>query len=213
MQSTRKQVRRPGAVDTVRKEEKGGSAMRKDGRGGKVSLAFLKAERRGKAVKEWREEILRRCRGSRAFRVPTEGETPRIPLGLSKIPKEVASRFFQLISGHALTASFTKEKFGWLDSDTCWCGSARQTRKHLFKERVAWKEEIKELWKNVGEASGLAEKRECTMAGVYKGRKEGFFLGGCRRKDRAVRRPGNTSIRDLMSDGRSTEFIVFSESR
>lgn len=90
------------AGDTVR-WEKGGASPRSDGMEERVSLAFLKAERKKKAVKEWREEIIRRCKGSRAFRTPTEGEVPRIPLGLGTIPKEVTSRFFQLMPGHALS--------------------------------------------------------------------------------------------------------------
>ena len=79
---------------------------------GKVSLAFLKALRKKEAIKEWREEIIRRRGGSRFFRVPADGETPRIPAELRKIPKELVSRVFQLASGHALVASFIKEKFG-----------------------------------------------------------------------------------------------------
>ena len=100
------------------------------------------------------------------------------------------------MSGHALTASFVKEKFGWLESDTSWwCGSARQSREHLFKECLAWKKEINELWKKVGEAPGVAGGREGMIAGVYRGEK-GFLLGG----NRTVTGPGNTSIRELFSD-------------
>lgn len=78
-----------------------------------------------------------KSRGSRAFRIPADGETPRIPAELRGAPKEVTSRSFQLTPGHAMTASFIKKKFGWLESDTCWwCGSTRQTREHHFKECV-----------------------------------------------------------------------------
>ena len=41
----------------------------------KVSLAFLKA-RKKEAVREWREEIIQRQQGGRAFRVPAEGGVP-----------------------------------------------------------------------------------------------------------------------------------------
>ena len=86
----------------------------------------MKVERKGKAVDEWREEIIRRCRGSRVLRFPVEGEVPRTPVEPRSAPKEVVSRFFQLASGHAMTAPFIKEKFGWIESDICWwCGSAR----------------------------------------------------------------------------------------
>ena len=59
-----------------------------------------------------------------AFRVPlaSDGEVPRIHLELQRTPKELASRFFQLASGHAIIAPFIKEKFGWIESDLClWC--------------------------------------------------------------------------------------------
>ena len=156
-----------------RREEKGN--MHRN-RTEKVSLAFLKARRKKEAVREWREEIIRRRRGSQAVRVPAEGEVPRIPIELRKAPEELASRFFQLVSGHAIIAPFAKENFGWTDSGLCWwCGSARQTGEHLFKECITWKEEIKELWKGKGEMSGHSETRVNVSSRMYKGRK-GFLL-------------------------------------
>ena len=96
------------------------------------SMTFLKSQLSRKATIEWREEIIRRSQGARSFRVPAEGERPRIPLGLQRAPKELASLSFQLSSGHAMTAPFLKEKFGWVESDGCWwCGGGRE---HLFKE-------------------------------------------------------------------------------
>ena len=68
---------------------------------GNVSLA-LKAGGKKKVVKKWREEIIRRGRDSRAFRIAAEGEVQRIPAELRAAPKELASRFFQLASGHAV---------------------------------------------------------------------------------------------------------------
>ena len=68
----------------------------------------------------WGDEIIGRCRGRRAFRIPKEGEVPRIPPGLQRAPEEVASRFFQLASGHATIAPFLRDKFGWVESDSCW---------------------------------------------------------------------------------------------
>ena len=53
-----------------------------------------------------------------------------------------------------MIAPFLKDKFKWIESDVCWwCGLARQSREHLFKECVSWKQEIKKLWKKVDEAS------------------------------------------------------------
>ena len=98
-----------------------------------------------------------------------------------------------------MIASFIKEKFGWIESDLCWwCGSGRQSREHLFKECLTWKKEIRELWKKVAEQSGVVRIRGGTLC---KGRR-GFFLGWVGEQERAIRRPGNTSVRDLMYDRR-----------
>ena len=78
------------------------------------SMAFLKAYRTKKASEEWRGEILRRNQG-RSFRVPAEGSRPRIPVCLGRTPKEVASRFFQLASGHAMIAPFLRSRETGLD--------------------------------------------------------------------------------------------------
>ena len=71
---------------------------------GHASQTFVKTMLKKKAITMWREEIVRRCKGRRVFRVPREEEVPRIPPGLRGAPKEVASRFFQLASGHAMIA-------------------------------------------------------------------------------------------------------------
>ena len=55
----------------------------------------------------------------------------RIWIGIE--PLLLASRFFQLSSGHAMIAPLLVEKFGWVDSDLCWwCGSARRAGGRLF---------------------------------------------------------------------------------
>ena len=47
-------------------------------------------------------------------------DKPRIPRPLQRAPKGLASLFFQIASGHAMIAPFLKEKFGWVESDSCW---------------------------------------------------------------------------------------------
>ena len=112
-----------------------------------LSLAALKAEGTMKANKMWRGEIIRRKKGKRNFSCPKEGKRPQIRRDIGNAPKGIASRFYQLASGHAWLAPFLRERFGWVDSDTCWwCGSGRQTREHCFKECITWKDEIKTLW-------------------------------------------------------------------
>ena len=75
-----------------------------------------------------------------------------------------------------------------------WCSKGRQGREHLFKERTAWANEIRELWQR-GRTLG---KREEGRGRALRSRK-GF--GFRARLARAI--PGNTSIRDLLSDGGS----------
>lgn len=105
-----------------------------------------------------------------------------------------------------MIAPFLKEKFGWIVSDTCWwCVTGRQTREHLFKECPAWKEEIRKLWKEVGEAT--ASPGGVHMQGVYKGKK-GFGLKIQGREGETVRGPGNTSIRVLLADERCIPAVL-----
>ena len=109
--------------------------------------------------------------------------------------KGVASRFFQLLSGHAMIAPFLKEKWRWTDSDRCWwCNGGRQSRDHLFKECVMWKKEIDELWKEVGRISGRrGEGENGRDEGPFKSRKGfGFHV------KQARARPSNTTVRELL---------------
>ena len=74
---------------------------------------------------------------------------------LGKTRKELASRFFQLLSGHAATAEHLR-RVGQANSDRCfWCGSgAVQTRHHLFIVCRRWGPEIRELWQKVRMETG-----------------------------------------------------------
>ena len=168
-----------------------------------VSGTFLKTTLRRRAVSAWRDGIIQRGRGGRPYRNPGEGEVPRIPRLLRGTNRELASRFSQLASGHAMIAPFLREKFGWVESDLCWwCCSDRQNREHLFKECRTWKEEIRLLWKKVGDISGEAG------IGAERTRKrkrnKGFMLGSTRGRIG----PGSCSIGRLFSDSRFTEGVL-----
>jgi hypothetical protein len=78
---------------------------------------------------------------------------------LRDVKKEVASRYYQFLTGHALTAPYLKEKHKKQDSDECWwCESGkRQTREHLFKECSHWMSEIRDLWRAVRKEVGWKE--------------------------------------------------------
>ena len=105
-----------------------------------------------------------------------------------------------------MTAPFLKEKFGWIESDTCWwCTKSRQTREHLFKECSSWKQEIRKLWKEVGEAT--SNQHHEIRRSQYKGRK-GFGLGVKVREGSRVRGPGNTSVGTPLADERCIPAVL-----
>ena len=141
-----------------------------------------------------------RADGKGAFMGPDRRARPRIRPLLRLSRKGVASRFFQLLSGHAMIAPFLKDRWGWTDTDRCWwCNGGRQSRDHLFKECGGWKEEIRELWNEVGRVSGRRQEED----GPFKSRKGfGFHV----RQARA--RPSNTTVRELLSNGRYTEAVL-----
>ena len=176
----------------------------------RISGAFLKAMLRRRAISCWRESIIQRCSRRRPFTVPKEGTVPRIPSALGGAERSLTTRFFQLASGHAMIAPFLKEKFGWVESSQCWwCSSGVQTREHLFKECRAWKDEIRTLWKEVGDISDADrtnEERGSGDAGKGLKRKRhkgfGFFT-----REHTVR-PGNCRVGRLMSDPRFTGAIL-----
>ena len=100
-----------------------------------------------------------------------------------------------------MIAPFLKEKFGWIESDSCWwCSGGRQSREHLFKEYRTWKNEIRTLWKTVGDISG--EHKGMTEK-TRKGGK-GFMLGSSRGRIG----PGNCSVGRLFGDTRFTEAVL-----
>ena len=105
-----------------------------------------------------------------------------------------------------MTAPFLKDKFRWTDSDICWwCSRGRQTREHLFKECSTWKEEIRKLWKEVGEAT--TEKVNWRRRSRYKGAKGFGIVTGIGGEWRG-RGPGNTSIGTLLADERCIPAVL-----
>ena len=70
--------------------------------------------------------------------------------GLARVRKELAGRFYQLLSEHAATAEHLR-RIGQARAFRCWwCGSGEsQTRFHLFVKYRRWGPEIRRLWKRV----------------------------------------------------------------
>ena len=81
------------------------------------------------------------------YRPPPGG---RLRRGLGRVRKELAGRFYQLLSGHVATAPHL-QRFGQATSDKCWwCGTGeRQTRHRLFIRCRRWSPEIRRLWQRV----------------------------------------------------------------
>ena len=79
-------------------------------------------------------------RGSIATALPPGG---RLRKGLGRMRKELAGRFYQLLSGHAATAEHVV-RIGQAPSNKCWsCGSGeRQSRYHLLVRCQRWTPEI-----------------------------------------------------------------------
>ena len=119
---------------------------------GEASLAHLKrvtTEARSKATAEW---IHNRSGRHRRYRPPKGGKMRK---ELNRTRKELAGRFYQLLSGHAATAEYLV-RIGQADSDRCfWCGTGeKQTRYHLFVKCRRWSPEIRRLWQRVRMETG-----------------------------------------------------------
>ena len=101
-------------------------------------------EARSQATSTWvRGHVGRRHR----YRPPLGGSLRK---GLARVRKELAGRFYQLLSGHAGTAELLR-RVGQAPSDKrWWCSSGeRQSRHHLFIKCRRWLPEIRRLWRRV----------------------------------------------------------------
>ena len=98
-------------------------------------------EARSKAT---RGRIRGHVKSERRYRPPPGGKLYK---GLGKVRKELASRFYELLSGHAATGEHPT-RIGQAPSSECWwCGSGeRQTHYHLFVKCRRWTPEIRKLW-------------------------------------------------------------------
>ena len=119
---------------------------------GEASLSHLSrvvAEARSSATVAW---IRDHCGRNRRCRPPRTG---RMRKALNRVRKETASRFYQLLSGHAAVAEHLVG-VGQASSISCfWCGSGeRQTRHHLLVKCRRWTPEIRKLWQRVRADSG-----------------------------------------------------------
>ena len=112
-----------------------------------ASLSYQKSvttETRSKATKEW---IRDRVKSKHRYCPPPNGKMRK---ELGRVPKELAGRYYQLLSGHAATAQHLV-RVGQAQNECCWwCGSGeKQSRHHLFIRCQRWMPEIKRLWMRV----------------------------------------------------------------
>jgi len=63
--------------------------------------------------------------------------------------KRLASRFYQLKTGHCLIGQYLNWTKNRPIPQCWWCQYREQTRDHLFKERPEWKPQQKILWAEV----------------------------------------------------------------
>jgi hypothetical protein len=119
------------------------------------SLAHLKREI---SEKKWAEA--RRWAGGRItkkkYKMPRKQQPDRTLVGSFK---RLASRFYQLKTGHCLTGQY----LGWTKNQPTtkcwWCLYRTQTRDHLFKNCPRWKPQQKTLWAEVRKESGRGKER------------------------------------------------------
>jgi len=70
---------------------------------------------------------------------------------VAKANKRLASRFYQLKTGHCLTGQYLAWTTRRPDATCWWCQYKIQTREHLFKNCPQWKSQQKTLWATVRE--------------------------------------------------------------
>jgi len=111
------------------------------------SLANVKrgfSEQKWADAKGWARKQFART-GNRKYR-PCEKQKPDPTV--AKANKRLASRFYQLKTGHCLTGQYLAWTTRRPDA-TCWVPYSIQTREHLFKNCPQWRSQQKTLWTTV----------------------------------------------------------------
>jgi hypothetical protein len=72
--------------------------------------------------------------------------------------KRLASRLYQLKTGHCLTGQYLEWTKNQPTAKCWWCGYKTQTREHVFKNCSEWKLQQKDLWAEVREGKRLAQR-------------------------------------------------------
>lgn len=97
----------------------------------RISAAFLK---RRAAEGQHVDGKMIRQNGTRERGLSKPKSKPRIRPHLWTMPKAFAGQFYQLLSGHAMTAPFLKENGDGLSQTSAGSGEGRQNLEHFSKE-------------------------------------------------------------------------------
>jgi len=131
----------------VRTEVRGASLPR--------SLANLKREI---SEKKWAEA--RQWAGGRTSKKKYRMPSSQKPDGaVANSSKRIASRFYQLKTGHCLTGQYLNWTKNRPTPQCWWCRHRTQTRDHLFKECPEWKPQQRILWAEVKKETGRWKDR------------------------------------------------------
>jgi ribonuclease HI len=119
------------------------------------SLAHIKREI---STKKWDEA--RQWAGkhisSKKYKMPCTQQPDKVVAGSNK---RVASRFYQIKTGHCLTGEYLEWTKSWVSAQCWWCRCEKQTREHVFKNCGRWKEQQKVLWKEVWKETERGKRR------------------------------------------------------
>ena len=172
-----------------------------------ASLAHLTrktTEARSLETSNWiRTHVKRKHR----YRPPPGGKMRQEIRG---VRKELASRYYQLLSGHAATATHLR-RVGQASSDKCWwCESGeRQTRLHLFSRCRRWTPQIKELWHRV-DAEGGGGPRAPSVRRLFREPHATEAVLDFLRDTRVGRMPGLACF-GIMDDGTGRDLELWAE--
>ena len=134
------------------------------------------SEERSAAKAKWEAD---KCSKHFSYRLKGKMGTKR-PVPMTSV-KSLATRFYQLKSGHAPTGVYLK-RFGHREGDkSLWCkGTAAHTREHVLRHCSRWRDQQNVRWKAVGEVTGwkaarcrdmqiseLFTKEECDQVVMY----------------------------------------------
>ena len=122
-------------------------------------LARVATENRSRTTARW---ISDHVRPERRYKPPAGTGLRRRALG--RVRKSLASRYYQLLAGHAAIGSFLHERMTGplhLETNECrWCATGkRESRHHLFTECEAWRPQIRRLWRRIGKDCGWKHPR------------------------------------------------------